>query len=545
MPAAAALRPEPTIDRSMPGLRRSNLVVAAGTAVSRLTGLARIVVFGAVVGQTALADAFEAANNAPNAIYELVIGGVLSAALVPLFVRAAASRTDARDVDAVATAALVAAAALTAVAVAAAPWIFRVFTLSPAPGTDVEAFRAAGTALARIFLVQILFYAVIAVGSAVLNARGRYFAAAWSPALANVVTIALVVLLPLTVDGARPGIGDVASGGAARWLLGLSTTLGIGASAAVMLAAVARSGAPFRPHLDPGHPRVRELVRMSGWTLGYVAANQAALVAVKNLASPGSGLVDAYAKAYALVQLPHGLAAVTIATTFVPLLARHAAERDDRAFANRLSAGLRYTVLLTLPASVALVSLARPVVDVLLGYGNFDGAAVANTARALTGLAAGLAGFSVYLFALRGFYARGDARTPCLVNLGENAVNVVLAVLLAGRLDVLGLGLAFSGAYLTGAAVALAILSRRTAGWSVRELGVPSLRWVAAAGAMGAAIVAATGGSPHGAAPLHGALALAAGSLAFVAVAAVLGDPDVRSVLRSAYRAARITRSSR
>ncbi|NBP51065.1 MAG: murein biosynthesis integral membrane protein MurJ, partial [Actinobacteria bacterium] len=60
----------------MSDLRRSNLVVAAGTAVSRLTGLARIVAFGAVVGQTALADAFEAANNAPNAIYELVIGGV-------------------------------------------------------------------------------------------------------------------------------------------------------------------------------------------------------------------------------------------------------------------------------------------------------------------------------------------------------------------------------------------------------------------------------------------------------------------------------------
>ena len=98
-------------------------------------------------------------------------------------------------------------------------------------GTDVGAFRAAGTSLARIFLVQILFYAVIAVGSAVLNARGRYFADAWSPALANLVTIALVLLLPLAVGGGRPGIGDVASGGAARWLLGLSTTLGIGASA--------------------------------------------------------------------------------------------------------------------------------------------------------------------------------------------------------------------------------------------------------------------------------------------------------------------------
>lgn len=69
----------------MTGLARSNLVVAAGTAVSRLTGLARIVVFGVIIGQTALADAFDSANNSPNAIYELLIGGVLSASLVSLF----------------------------------------------------------------------------------------------------------------------------------------------------------------------------------------------------------------------------------------------------------------------------------------------------------------------------------------------------------------------------------------------------------------------------------------------------------------------------
>lgn len=529
----------------MSGLRRSNLVVATGTAASRLTGLGRVVAFGAVLGQTALADAFEAANNAPNAIYELVIGGVLSAALVPLFVRAATSRSDDRDVDAVATAVLGAAAVLTVAAVAAAPWIFRAFTLHPAPGTDVGAFRDAGTALARIFLVQILFYAVIAVGTAVLNARGRYFAAAWSPALANAVTIALVLSLPLMVDGGQPGVADVAAGSGARWLLGLSTTLGIGASAAVMLVAVARSGTPFRPRIDPRHPRVRELVRMSGWTLGYVAANQVALVAVKNLASPGSGLVDAYAKAYTIVQLPHGLAAVTIATTFVPLLARHAADREPAAYASRLSEGIRYTALLTVPASVALVALARPVVDVLLGHGNFDTAAVANTARALAGLGAGLAGFSVYLFALRGFYARGDTRTPCLVNLGENAVNVALAVLLVGRLGVLGLGLAFSGAYLAGALAALVLLDRRTDGWSLRELRGPALRWIVAAAAMAATILVATDFRPDGAGLPLAAAALLAGSAVFVAASAGLGDGDVRSALRATYRAARITRSSR
>ena len=69
----------------MLGLGRSNLVVATGTALSRITGLARIIIFGVIIGQTALADAFDAANNAPNSMYELLIGGVLAASLVPLF----------------------------------------------------------------------------------------------------------------------------------------------------------------------------------------------------------------------------------------------------------------------------------------------------------------------------------------------------------------------------------------------------------------------------------------------------------------------------
>ncbi|MFM8779843.1 MAG: lipid II flippase MurJ, partial [Acidimicrobiaceae bacterium] len=69
------------------GLLRANLTVASGTALSRLTGLARIIVFGIVVGQTALADAYDIANNAPNVVYELLLGGILTATLVPLFTR--------------------------------------------------------------------------------------------------------------------------------------------------------------------------------------------------------------------------------------------------------------------------------------------------------------------------------------------------------------------------------------------------------------------------------------------------------------------------
>ena len=98
-------------------LLRSNIVVATGTALSRVTGLARVVVFGYVIGQTALADAYTIGNETPNIVYELLIGGVLSATLVPLFT-SFVERDDEESTNVVITATLVALAALTAVAVA-------------------------------------------------------------------------------------------------------------------------------------------------------------------------------------------------------------------------------------------------------------------------------------------------------------------------------------------------------------------------------------------------------------------------------------------
>ena len=115
----------------MSNLLRSNLVVAAGTALSRVTGLLRVAVFAVVMGQTALADAYNGANNTPNAIYELLLGGVLSASLVPMFSRQA-EEDDEDATSAVLSVAVLALTALTVVAVAAAPLIFRVFSLDVA-----------------------------------------------------------------------------------------------------------------------------------------------------------------------------------------------------------------------------------------------------------------------------------------------------------------------------------------------------------------------------------------------------------------------------
>ena len=205
------------------GLLRTNVAVAAGTAVCRLTGLARIVVFGVVIGQTAVADAYDGANNSPNSLYELLVGGVFAAALVPLFTRIAHRRDGDSSLPddserTVMSTGFVMLALFTAIAVACAPLVFRVFSLHPASTVDADQYRTVGTMLARVFLIQIFFYGVTALASAALNARDRFVAAAWAPVSSNVVIIALLALIPASIDG-RPGLDTVETNGTVRWLL--------------------------------------------------------------------------------------------------------------------------------------------------------------------------------------------------------------------------------------------------------------------------------------------------------------------------------------
>jgi putative peptidoglycan lipid II flippase len=119
------------------------------------------------------------------------------------------------------------------------------------------------------------------------------------------------------------------------------------------------------------------------------------------------------------------------------------------------------TLMVTVIPSIALAVFSRPIIDVLLGWGEFDSAAVRSTSEALSGLAIGLVGFSLYLFVLRGFYSHGDTRTPFFINCAENGLNILLAIVLVDRFGVRGLGLAFAIAYLVSALIALLVLRRR------------------------------------------------------------------------------------
>jgi putative peptidoglycan lipid II flippase len=226
----------------------------------------------------------------------------------------------------------------------------------------------------------------------------------------------------------------------------------------VLIPALKRAEIPFKFRPNFSHPAVRTMVKLSSWTFGYVVTNQVALIVIKNLAEPGSGNQDAYSKAFTFFMLPHGLLAISIATTFVPELVRRVRAGDKTGFATWTTSGVRWISILTIPASVAMVVLANPIISALLEHGHFDSNAAHNTARALAGFSVGLTGFSLYIFCLRGFYAHEDTRTPFYLNLFQNALNIVLAVVLVERHGVLGLGLSFGIAYMVASVVVLWML---------------------------------------------------------------------------------------
>jgi len=521
---------------------RDTLVVAIGTLMSRLTGLLRVIVFGIVIGQTALADAFDGANNSPNSIYELLLGGVLAAGLVPLFTRFEETKDDdARS--AVISVSVILLLVATVVAIIAAPFIFRLFSLSPSSLVDANEYRRAGTAMTRIFLVQIFFYGITALGSALLNARRRFMAAAWAPVVSNVVSIGFLLLIPLTIDG-TPGLSDISDGGVFFVVLTLSTTVGVAAMALMLIPAIRRADITWNFRPDFRHPGVKRLFQLSLWSFGYVITNQIALIVVRNLADPGSGNQDAYGKAFIFFMLPHGLLAISIATTFAPELVRRVQMQDFIGFRTWMTSGVRWTIVLTLPASVAFVLLAHPLINALLTYGQFSEAAANNTARALMGFAVGLVGFSVYLFTLRGFYAHEDTRTPFLLNCVENAINIILAVILVSRHGVLGLGLAFGIAYLVSSVMVLIALSSRHRAVDWQSLLSIAVRTIPAAAAMGIVIaVIETSMTPSTGWGFVAEIVTAgvAGAVVYALLLFVLKVPEARQVRQLLTRRLRIT----
>jgi putative peptidoglycan lipid II flippase len=446
---------------------------------------------------------------------------VLTATLVPLFVRYHESRDD-EAASAIFTVAMVALAVMTVVGVIAAPWIVDLYTIN-VHGPSLGAQQELATSLLRLFMPQMFFYGIVTLATAMLNARRRFLAAAFAPVLNNVVVIAVFLMLPRIADGSLT-VRSVLDDDGLILLIGLGTTAGVVVMALALLPPLARLHAHLRFLPRWKHPAVRTMLRLSGWTVGYVIANQIALLVVTVLANGTNGGPFVYISAYAFFQLPHGLFAVSLMTTFTPEMASAATRGDLAGLRAQLSRGIRLAAVVIVPASALYIGLARPTIVALLQRGAFSAGDAAAVADTLVAFSVGLLPFSIYLFAMRAFYARHDTFTPFWLNCIENAVNIALAFPLYEWLGIPGLALAFALSYFVAAIVTLGVLRVRldgidgaritsslvrivTAGvvvggvsWAIGEL----IGW----GTTGAAIVSVLVGATVGGAVYLGLLAL-------------------------------------
>lgn len=465
---------------------RNNLFVASGTMASRVTGLLRTaLVFGLLA--ESLSDTYLNANNTPNMIYELILGGVLTATLVPLFTDDIEKGRKGDATSAIISFALVALVVVTVLAGLVSPLLILLLSTGSPDASQAEYVRA-GIILALLFAPQVFFYGLMAVWSAVLNARHRFLAAAWAPVLNNVIAIGTLLVVWRMVDG-KPSLADALDDRSILLVLGLGTTLGIATMALALYPSIRRSDVAFRFNLDLKHPAVRRAVRLSGWTFGYVIANQIAVLVITILSEPGSGGSTRYQTAFQFFQLPHGLLAVSIMVTFEPLLGRADSRGDRKEFNQQLLLGFRLIGLLIIPAAVGYVALPKG-----LDHRTFIATGELDRVLGLTGIiaafAVGLPGFSSYLYALRAFYAMKNTRIPFLVNCFENALNIAVGVVFVRLWGITGLALSFAVAYTASAVVATAVLTRHSPGFAWQALLRTWAELLVAAGTMGGVVYA-------------------------------------------------------
>ncbi len=440
-----------------PQLWRSAGVMTAGTALSRITGLVRVASMTYALGVTGtrLADTYNLANTTPNIVYELLLGGILSAVFVPVLIEA---RERGRgDTSALVSVSLIALAAVSALAAVGAPLVMRIYTFRIAdPVVRAQQLELA-TFLLRWFAPQIFFYGVSAIAQALLNVRGRFGPPAFAPVVNNLVVAATLITFARLI-----GSNSLELDAGARTLLGAGTTAGVVLQALVLLPFLRGEGLRFRP--DFADPAVRRVMRLSVFVIGYVAVNQLGLWVVLALANGERGGVTAYQVAFMFFQLPHGLFAVSLATALFPDLSRAASTSDWESFRERFTFGVRGIFYLLAPAAVGYLLLADPVTRLVLARGVADARDAAAVASVLQAFAVGLVFFSVFQLLTRCFYALGDTRTPTALNAVGTAVTILVNIPLFGWLGVRGLGFGHAIGYTTGAALLLVALQRKVPG---------------------------------------------------------------------------------
>ncbi|WP_078657188.1 murein biosynthesis integral membrane protein MurJ [Kitasatospora aureofaciens] len=526
------------------GLLRSSALMAAGSVVSRGTGMFRLTLQAAALGTLAVGGAYNTANTLPTSLYTLLIGGALNSVLVPQLVRARTEHADGGQAheQRLVTLVLSVLAVGTVVGVVLAPWIVGLYM--PDTPDNHQVFELT-VAFARFLLPQIFFYGLFFMLGQILNARGKFGAMMWTPVLNNIVLITMFGLYRWLV----PAPGDAASVTPAEVrLLGIGTTIGIALQAVCLIPYLAGTGFRWRPRFDWRGTGLGKSVAAARWTLLFVLVNQVALTVVTRYANAVDAVLQkagagnsAYFFAQNIWMLPQGIITVSLVTAMLPRMSRAVAEHRLGDVREDLSRGLRVTGVAIVPAAFFFLAFGPQIATVMFSYSSSGAASAQPLGQMLQAFALGLVPFSAQYLLLRGFYAFEDTRTPFWMAVWISGLDIILAtgchLFLPPRWVVIGMAAAYAASYAGGLLVTGLKLRRRLEGRLDGERLVRTYgKLMAAAGAasaVGWAVARICSGAVP--APVVGSvLALAAGGVTmlvlFVLLARLLRVSELRSL---------------
>jgi putative peptidoglycan lipid II flippase len=413
-----------------PSLAKASGSMVVATAVSRLTGFVRQIVMVGVIGIGAVNDSYNVANNMPNIVYELLMGGVLAAVVIPTLVRA--QHEDADDglafTQRLLTVSLAVLAVGTIVAVVCAPLLTDLYFAKG--GEDHPELT---TAFSRLILPEILFYGIFGLLSGILNSRHNFKPAAWAPVLNNVIMFAT-----LGIYAALPGeitLNPSLMTQPKLLVLGVGTTLGVVVQALVLIPPLLRMGFRFRWRWGWDR-RLGTFGQLALWLVLYTLVSQVSYTVLTKIATAGiSGTYTIYSNSWLLLQVPYGILAVSLLTAIMPRLSKSAAEGSMSGIRENLSVGSRMSIVLLLPLCAVITVLGPDIGEALFAIRHSEAGNAAVLGLSLTTSAFGIVFYAVTMLQMRVFYAMNDARTPTVINAVTVVVKVGLFYAAAHMLD--------------------------------------------------------------------------------------------------------------
>jgi putative peptidoglycan lipid II flippase len=446
-------------DKKGASVARASTLMAFTTTLSRLTGFLKWLAITYALGRTVIADAYNLANNLPNMIYELIMGGVLTAAFIPV-VMDYLSRGEEEEGWKVASLIMnFVFLVLLSVALIGIffPYPFvriQMLLVSPEKTKLVQFFF-------RFFIVQIVFYGFCASFTGILNSKKHFFAPSAAPIFNNLIVIT-TLLLYVKISQSSSFLSLI--------VLAIGTTLGVASMALTQIPYLRKVGYRYYFHFNFRHPDLKKFLLLGIPTVIFVLILQAGNTVINNLASQFRGGISAYVYSWAFFQLPHGILTASIIIALFPRLCEAFSLKEMEKFRDSISRGLKAIAFVTAPASALLVALSPLVIQVAFERGKFTHADTLYTASVLSLFALGVLSFGYTAFLARAFYALKDAKTPTFVNGIGILLMSVLNIALVNIMGVKGIGLSNTIAYTFTFFILFYLLGKRVGAFWGKEL---------------------------------------------------------------------------